>query len=691
MANIKDFKDNDKNLLEFWEWISPHIANPDILTNYTKEEDGLGVCFRDPTGQGFDENCPFHMPLALKEIPRTFKRKKKDPPPEKPTVYCFRKSLRKGYVSPMGLQTYTHYFANSMPVLAKQTEDGLVFFEGRRKGGKKYNMDMADKIRETSEILYSKYKYSAFLTLTDANQGHGEDIIEQWRNFRSSITRLLKNISRTFDCSYVCVLEAHKSGYAHAHAVLFFKNKLSLSNPIYHKHSIAWKNGDAVDYIASHWWRGFFLFETSKQRKPVSYLIKYITKASVMDFKKIGDEHHTMTASERKACLTTFIPVLAKTRGISTTQISEEEREAFRADRIKKMEERLAQKKRREVHGAPHASTSPGVCVKEEAHEVRPIARSAKLDMSSINFPQSCIYAVRGSAFREFSKVLGRDISSFSDLSEEEAQQMWEHMKPMSCGGCVLSHLVHEIMTKNDDWFHKANKYDYYDGVHNVHTKEENKERKNWLKLIDERALAVITPKEYFNYTMYKTKPEPKININCYPSIKLNENSGLPGVDPFSLNREQRIERYMRPSKPMRVDVATFDDPATGEMIEKAPKLGLTVRTESNPEVAGLRHPMTVDARDAVKHELSHRDFLRRTKGKDLMALLHDPDKGYIKDYYDEEKNKERLRVLKQKMGLPTFEANKDGILDAFKEEDEEHFGSISEAAALALQDPDKK
>lgn len=519
-----------------------------ILEIATDENDNNYYRLKDPSGEGYVENCPLHVPVAYAEAPKSgeSKRSKNKNPEEKYSVLA--ECMHKGFVANKVLQLSLGILRDSLGVGFWKENQVITVFELNQNGSRRKAWADANKIKLHAERAAKLYPYTMFLTLTQRVEPGKTDIIGQYKDFGKEQSKFLDKLQKQYHCQYEAVSEATAKGYRHAHIVLHFKKLPDVAKVVKGKSGIAVYGGKFREWIKSAWTLGTSKLELAGNRNPITYLTKYITKFAYSDMSKLADTEHELTKEERKNIQTLLFPILSRTRRYNLSQLDDEE--VSKTDKII-----LTSRKLKPVEKPLHMG----------------IARPARsLDNHSINFELPCSSFFRISSYSRFKSASKCEIEDFDKLTQKVKEQLYDSATPVKCKSCILTHWLNEMRYGNDEWFHKHAESTIADARKELFkmfgsneepvpanigeemssdfwrfTEDERAERKELVKKYDERALPFVLPKGKMNLTFYKKALTPGVGITFKNISWIWDESKRDYVDYWSGNFTQRIDRYL--------------------------------------------------------------------------------------------------------------------------------------------------
>jgi hypothetical protein len=260
------------------------------------------------------DSCPFNVPLEYRTHHKRIIRARgprKEPKEKYPKLFSEAAS---GYVSDSTLLSTFSSRLSERPLIFLQyeTDEASVFY-GKIKGSDDYNKSMTDKINLASTALVKNYGFFYFLTFTYAYKIYGADIVKAWDLFSKQVSKTMRKLRKVYKMGYVCVFEATKKGYPHAHIILGIQEPAEKWHVnLGDGHRI--KHGDFFNFIQKNVASPVFAIQKAGGKGLVKYLGKYISKGAEQIVKAKRHEGSKLSDPERKALLSCLMPVLAKKR-----------------------------------------------------------------------------------------------------------------------------------------------------------------------------------------------------------------------------------------------------------------------------------------------------------------------------------------------------------------------------------------
>lgn len=474
------------------------VKAKEILDTYT-DDDGTFYKLKTPLETPYKKNCPFHVPQAYVDNYNE-KRKTKTQNIDPERLYTnFAIQAHNGKITDNCLKQVVRLWKQRQGVIITKKDGAIIAFESNAKGSKRYANQLRNKIAEHAKRANILKKSTYFLTLTERVKPGETDCKRQYKKFVKETENFLNYLCRTFNCYYEKVIESTKNGYAHAHIVIhideYFKDDIKRK----HGRSYEIVGGSFREWIKNHWSLGVSKLETSQARNPIFYLLKYITKFSYSNFSEITKEKHKLTDNERKGILTIFLSILAQVRQITTSQFDESEID--RADKLLSLKE--------------ESEKTMNVSENKIADKV------GGLDCACINSTLPCQKFARLLNYQRFKEKINDEVENFDKQEQKIKEKLYEMAVPLGCQGCIITHILNEIKTHKDEWFHKKEiesddvifdesdrEIDKsYTEFQQKYSKNEFYLRRSLLEYIDEKALATFVSGDDINATFYNREP----------------------------------------------------------------------------------------------------------------------------------------------------------------------------------------
>ena len=401
--------------------------------------DGENFSFISPADPKPFIDCPLCMDKYFVHHPYIKCNERKDPEQKYPEI---AKQAHSGSIKDNTLKETVARWADSVPMICTNKENGYKIFEAYAKSTKRYNIKNQWRIVDHAKTCEEAGLKPYFLTITCDPKNYWHNYIVAWKYFKKQCNRILKNTSRKFNAEYQIVYEAQKTGNPHAHAVLWLPSWVSDDVVIKFKKKEYISKGSLKDYLRKYeQFTGFMELRRGDKQNAVYYLCKYITKSATSDIKKIAKDTNRLSIEDRKMLLTVFMPVLTKVRQFQVSQLKN----------IKKTEIL-----KQDVADATQSATASQCSAPKQAQTFEEVKEScigltveqarAKLapylNMLSINLPKCARSSAHLISYGSLSKGFNVSTDKLNDLSEEKRKKIYKSSKAIGCEGCILSDII---------------------------------------------------------------------------------------------------------------------------------------------------------------------------------------------------------------------------------------------------------
>ena len=309
---VKRFSPENLKTIKDYLLIHPKLA--DFVEKKHIDDRGTQIYDFLKTPQGPKCNCPLSIPQEFTQVRHQVTRKgiKRKSPAEKYT-HAY-KSAMDGFLSDsLIMETYEKRLKERALIFYNNPEGGSSVFYGTVKGSDYYNKILTDRINSVSEVLANSYKHFYFLTFTYAYNQYGTNLIYSWKLFNKQLASTFRALRKKYKMGYVCVLEATKKGYPHAHVILAVDEAIEPEHEEL-KDGEQIKEGILYDFVKSHVASPVFSLQKAGRVGLVKYLGKYISKSSEGILTKGLNKKGQLPKADRKALLSCLMPVLAEVR-----------------------------------------------------------------------------------------------------------------------------------------------------------------------------------------------------------------------------------------------------------------------------------------------------------------------------------------------------------------------------------------
>lgn len=175
----------------------------------------------------------------------------------------------------------------------------------RSKFSKKYLSKSEMRLKNCADILTKLYKHAYMITFTIAPLYRSFNPLETWQNFSGRISRAVERIGRKMNGQFVHVVESHRDGQPHWHAILFTDKapedvgtrfgRRGKTRQIY--------AGALYNAVVEEWDWGRTDITVVQDKQAVSYCAKYIAKGAKACFENLCSEKE-LNAEQTKWALT---------------------------------------------------------------------------------------------------------------------------------------------------------------------------------------------------------------------------------------------------------------------------------------------------------------------------------------------------------------------------------------------------
>lgn len=229
---------------------------------------------------------------------------------------ALQSSCKEGFVSSETMvKTISQHLKNRPLYIKKDVTGKITPLRSRQKMTKIYNQEQQQETRDKIAYLIRNKKVCYFLTITNNASQEEKDLVKIWQHFSDDVSKTLKELTRSYNINYVCVLESTENGYPHAHILIGTNDYLEQ----FHKDQ---PKGKTVTHGK--------LYEKLKEEYPnslislkIAYnlgLIKYMTKTLDPKIEEVVKEaeknNYKTTKDERKMLLSNLLSTQANVRTI---------------------------------------------------------------------------------------------------------------------------------------------------------------------------------------------------------------------------------------------------------------------------------------------------------------------------------------------------------------------------------------
>lgn len=400
-------------------------------TNFLKKENGE-LCYTQGGYYPATPECPFAIPLPyLGDYKQPTHGKRKDPKTKFPKL---NEEAEQGTISNKTLKGSFKKWVKNTPVLARNNNGQIDFFEGNAKSTARYNKKNYWKIHDHAKEMYEHGWVPYFLTWTFNPELTKGNIKEAWKKHTERVSYALKNLGKIIDIEYEIVQEATAKGYPHCHAIVWLK-EWNEDDRIYHRKDKTYINGGWLkEYLRQYEpLIGYCELRRGDGKQAVNYLLKYISKSATKDFYKMAKDKNNPRPEDRKDMLTALMPVLSKTRQFKLSRLNNIERE--------QVGESSAEVQISEEKVLPFASRSDAF---------------SYLKKLCNNSPLPCQNHIR---FLSYAIATGKatlSLKEISNLSQEKKDEMFNYAGKTGCQGCILTKILEFIANLPENAFKES-------------------------------------------------------------------------------------------------------------------------------------------------------------------------------------------------------------------------------------------
>lgn len=402
-------------------------------------------------GESPQNKCGFSVPAGVAVEP---KAKKKQPRTKKnyEEIYSdlFKSNIdfRKDYSA---LKEAFCRYVQSWKWLKKEFDGVYRAFLVSEKGTPNYSRKMYWRIHDYAKQCDKKYKYCYFITLTMAQREYKGNLQAAWKVFNSAIGFYAKNINRKLEGAYIIAMEAHQSGFPHAHAV-FYTNK-ELNNPSekwdFKKKATCLCSGEMFELDKKFWKLGYTVVKVNSRESTDNYLVKYLNKGNVEYFLTLARKEK-WSATDIKDVATLFLP---KIYGIREFRLSQNKFEKEESLQEMCLSESLTST---ESAIATRTEESPEDCARK-LEEFRALLKTL-WNKSPLNCSKKLFICNQ----KDFELKKLKNPMILEKLPHATNHYLGEMGKRVSCAGCILSEIDNFIWNGSTKLFSDTKNYEYF-------------------------------------------------------------------------------------------------------------------------------------------------------------------------------------------------------------------------------------
>lgn len=441
-----------------------------------KDEDGNEYnSLRQSKMSELDTFCKFHIPRTYSEAPKENENvSKKRRSLEEKFGEAFEEYGKDASSFSWALKALKIWRSN-LSAVAVNVDGAISFFESNAKGTKRYQQKMYWRVHDFCMAMDEMYKGAYFVTLTAGQELRSKGLFEAWKLFSKQIGRLTKKMRATFECEVCTVLEAHESGFPHAHMVVYLPEFIGDEKEHYsrrqkRKYVI---RGTMRRFLDRNWKCGFADLQKNVRKGTANYLSKYIAKSADGSLKDLLKKKE-LTKAEKKMLLTILLPIMTGVRGFRFSQgkleyfstlnkflrVRGDAPESVKKEMLgKKISEQVQILKKAREDGEPKTETERFLLEQldfinsGEFEKLDENAKRSYLIKLSTKLLFACEKRVRVTNYAQLDKKTEGDIFSETALSAPQKEELWKSCAPLKCEGCIITHLLNKLRTGEDEWF----------------------------------------------------------------------------------------------------------------------------------------------------------------------------------------------------------------------------------------------
>lgn len=175
----------------------------------------------------------------------------------------------------------------------------------RSKFSKKYLSKSEMILKNSADLLSKLYAHQYMITFTIAPIYRDYSPLRNWKKYSPEISRALERIARRMDGAFVHVVESHKDGNPHWHAILFTDKAPNEVGTRFGRRGKTQQiyAGKLYNAVVENWEYGRTDITVVKDKQAVGYCAKYIAKGAKACFEHLCEDKE-LTAEQYKWALT---------------------------------------------------------------------------------------------------------------------------------------------------------------------------------------------------------------------------------------------------------------------------------------------------------------------------------------------------------------------------------------------------
>ena len=445
------------------EFIYSISQSKDLFELYTSENGFVYHRPKNETQGGIQSRCTFGVPAVLAKKPKIKKkeeRKRKDKKLIYPEIFDF--CINGGNLRAI-LFAVLKKFLKTWIYICSWIEGKYRAFLSNAKGTPAYCKVKYWQIHDFCKAADEYYIKKYFLTLTMAQKQYGTDLETAWKVFNEELAKFNKAFQGTFKGDYACALEAHKSGFPHAHIVLYTNADIEDPSERYDrfKKTVCLCSGKMFEWVNKQWKLGINVLKVNHRKNTCDYLAKYISKATQADLR-----NYTLRdlndSSILKEVATMLLPMVFGIREFKLSQGRFNKKQS--AEMKAESEFSSVEQKATETKNADDFEIKGS-----ELEEFRTLLKTL-----CTKLPISCQKKCYQKSFLDFQQLKPLNPEDLERLPIHRNIQIAESGKKLSCDGCVFSKVLDFICNGDTELFDISRNWDLIGSIISFHKKRNN-------------------------------------------------------------------------------------------------------------------------------------------------------------------------------------------------------------------------
>lgn len=384
------------------------------------------------------DKCRHNVDVALATIPKAkaeVKRKKRDLRKIFPRLFdCSDQNLDPLYF----YKAFIREFLNDLRWMSITKNNQTYFIPQNQKGNENYQKKEKWQIIDACRKFDSQYKYCYFITLTIDPKKMNLNFLDWWKEFPKHRGRLLRQLQMVYGGDYAWVNEAQCNGRPHVH-ILWYTN-YNFTDTHFHKNSKGIEKfidgGALFDFVHKWYDLGHIQMDINRRKNTYNYLVKYIIKEGMKDFKKALKKSKRDT-EDCKAILTLICAKATRTRSY---EISSNKKKSL---------ESAMNIEQKEFSTSPNEKTALSHEQLSKQAEIEPLGSISYLKTLSNNFSISCLKKIGFYTNKTLENEFSNKAEDVNRFPEERKRNFHDKNAKSICNGCINTDLVHHYTEEN--------------------------------------------------------------------------------------------------------------------------------------------------------------------------------------------------------------------------------------------------